>query len=211
MLSPGKAQCQVYQGVQSHRHTLWLWCGKAISLLPSHDSVTLDITWTLLLQKNSDHKRTYGEGERIGNAWTFCFKVPLLKSLRLYRHVRLVYSDTITHLHLSSSRPYTAKPSWIMVLKAKVYYISFCLCKVLKQRLGTTTSVPPRFSWLKHAAVLTCDAEDLSWKWASHPQQLPLLVKMTSRVFTSFYLSYWSNRFALISAHPRFLFFFLEN
>lgn len=54
----GKAQCQLYQGVQSpgssHRHTLWLWCGTAISLLLSHDSVTRDITWTLLLQKNSD-------------------------------------------------------------------------------------------------------------------------------------------------------------
>lgn len=52
----------------------------------------------------------------------------------------------LLYLHLSSSRPYAAKPSWIIILKAKVYYIFFCLCEVLKQRLGTTASVPPSFS-----------------------------------------------------------------
>lgn len=82
--------------------------------------------------------------------------------------------------------PYAANTGWIMVIKTKVYYIFFCLCKVLKKRLGATTSVNLGFSWLKHVVVLTCCTESGRCIINNHPY----LVKMTSCVFTFFYLPY---------------------
>lgn len=102
----GKAQCQLYQGVQSpsssHRHTLTVMWEDYILHTRYHSNSASQ------KKKKLWCKCTSGEGEHTGNAWTFCFKVPLLKNLRLYRHMSLVYNDATTHLHLSSSPPYAA-------------------------------------------------------------------------------------------------------